>query len=68
MINFLKEEHGAWLRKPWKFVLVSSSLVVFFCFLALSESWGKKTMANLVVYDTMEVHSADTLTWLEVGL
>jgi hypothetical protein len=25
-------------------------------------------MANLVVYDTTEVCSADTLPWLEVGL
>jgi hypothetical protein len=33
-INFLKEERGPWLRKYWKFVLVSSlSVVIFLVFL-----------------------------------
>jgi hypothetical protein len=68
MINFLKEECGAWLRKRWKFDLVSSLSVVFFCFLALSELWGKKLTVNLIIYDIMEVRSADTVPWLEVGL
>ncbi len=48
-INFLKDERGTWLRKCSNFVLVSSSLVVvFFCFLALSNSQGKILTANLV--------------------
>jgi hypothetical protein len=68
MINFLKDERGAWLRKRWKFVLVCSSLVIFFLFSCVEQIVGKKLTANLVIYNTMEVHSADTLPWLEVGL
>jgi hypothetical protein len=66
LINFLKEEHGAWMMKRWKFVLVSSLLVVIFCFLVLSESW-EKIDGKSCIYDT-EVCLADTLPWLEAGL
>ena len=68
MINILKEEHGAWLRKRWKFVLVHSSLVVILLFLALSESRKKQSTANLVRYAMTGARLADTLPCLEVGL
>jgi hypothetical protein len=65
-INFLKEERSTWLRKRWKVILLSSLLVlIIFCFLALSKSWEKKSTANLVVYDTMEVRSADPFLGLK---
>jgi hypothetical protein len=67
-INFLKEEHGTWLRKRWKFVLISSSPVVIFLFSCIERIMGKKSTANLVLYNTTEVCLADTLPWLEVGL
>ncbi len=61
MINFLKDEHGAWLRKCCKFVLVSSLLVVIVLFSRVKQLVEKNLNGKSCKYAAAEACKTNTL-------